>query len=96
MLKLLPEEQAKVLPVLEHNAYWFHPENLLLSMLSDDNQAIRADAIDRLENSTSRSSYYIPVCVGGRGVALRAAIYDRLQDSIKFSIHAKLTILIIQ
>ena len=75
MLKLLPEEQAKVLPVLEHNAYWFHPENLLLSMLSDDNQAVRADAIDSLENSTPRSSYYIPVCVGGRGVALRAAIY---------------------
>ena len=48
MLKLLPEEQAKVLPVLEHNAYWFHPENLLLSMLSDDNQAVRADAIDSL------------------------------------------------
>ena len=61
MLKLLPEEQAKVLPVLEHNAYWFHPENLLLSMLSDDNQAILADAFDSLENSTPRSSYYIPV-----------------------------------
>ena len=26
MLKLLPEEQAKVLPVLEHNAYWLHPK----------------------------------------------------------------------
>ena len=48
MLKLLQEERSVVLPVLEHDAYWFHPENLLLAMLSDKNQVVRADAFDKV------------------------------------------------
>ena len=48
MLTLLLEEMKVVLPVYEHNAYWLHPENLLLANLADENAATRADAVDKI------------------------------------------------
>ena len=46
--QLLPEERTKVMNVLQRNAFWSHPENLILSLLADDNAAVRSDGVDRV------------------------------------------------
>ena len=37
-----------VLPVIQNNAYWAHPENLLLAMLLDSRQEVRDTAVTRI------------------------------------------------
>ena len=34
--------------VIQRNAYWAHPENLILDMLSDENKDIRVQAIRQI------------------------------------------------
>ena len=46
--QLLPEERTIVMNVLQRNAFWSHPENLILSLLADDNAAVRSDGVDRV------------------------------------------------
>lgn len=65
--RYLSEDIKAVLdPVIERNAYFAHPENLLLSMLTDDNKHIRELGCRRiikartLRQSTAMRSFVIP------------------------------------
>ena len=37
-----------VLPVIQNNAYYAHPENLILAMLVDERQGVRATAVNQI------------------------------------------------
>ena len=69
LMKLLPDNvQTIVKPFISKNAYYAHPEPLLLAMLDDDNTEVRKQAVDIILNirrnqpSTSRPirSYAVP------------------------------------
>ena len=50
LLKSLPLHlQEIVRPVIQRNAFWLHPEALLLAMAADDDSDIRAEAVTRIE-----------------------------------------------
>lgn len=40
-------------PVIENNAYFAHPENMLLSMLADENSEVRQIAVNKILNARS-------------------------------------------
>lgn len=47
--RYLPEHLRKIIdPVIERNAYYGHPESILLAMLSDERQYIRQIAVDQI------------------------------------------------
>ncbi|KPU75627.1 uncharacterized protein Dana_GF26820 [Drosophila ananassae] len=47
--RYLPKRLLKVVdPVIQHNAYFAHPENLLLSMLTDENLNLRKIGLQRI------------------------------------------------
>lgn len=49
MLRKLPESvQEIVRPVVENNAYFFHPESIILSMITDENPDVREDAYEKI------------------------------------------------
>ena len=59
---------------IQHNCYFAHPENVFLTMLGDDNKAIRAKAVNMISkvrrnnereahNDTSIESFIFPVYV---------------------------------
>ena len=50
------EVQEIALRVLERNAYFAHPENILLGMLADENQKICQIAVDKILKIRSLSS----------------------------------------
>ena len=43
-----PQIQEVVRPVLQHNSFWAHPENILLCQIHDDDISIRQDAISKV------------------------------------------------
>lgn len=48
-IRQLPEDVQKVLrPVIENNPYFFHPENILLSMITDQDPLVRSDGIAKV------------------------------------------------
>ena len=51
LLKLLPSHVADIVrPYVSRNAYYAHPENLLLAMLDDDDENVRKKAVDLIKN----------------------------------------------
>ena len=59
LLRELPEyDQEVICDVLQRNAYFCHPENLLLSMLADNDMQIRQKAVNTiLDIRTNNSSF---------------------------------------
>lgn len=56
LLKLLPTEISDIVkPYVERNAYYCHPENLLLSMICDDDKLIRLKAITTISEIRKNS-----------------------------------------
>lgn len=66
MLRKLPQEvQSIVQPVIQRNAYWAHPEAVLLSMVADENPEVRARAVHaiqkcRMQTTDEVRPYTIP------------------------------------
>lgn len=55
----LPEDYIKIIdPVIARNAYFAHPENILLSMLTDEDAEIRKLAVQRILESRQEIGYY--------------------------------------
>lgn len=53
----LPENVKAITdPVIERNAYFSHPENLLLAMLYDEREHVRQLAVERIENARLTAS----------------------------------------
>ena len=46
--KLKPKEQKIALKSIQRNGFYAHPEAILRSMLADDNQALRQQAVDKI------------------------------------------------
>ena len=46
--KLEPELQEEVQKVMQRNAYFAHPEAILLSMLADSDREVRAQAVNTI------------------------------------------------
>lgn len=65
-IRQLPEDvQLVIRPTIECNAYYFHPENILLSMITDPDQIIQSDGYEkikkaRLEPQPIVRQFYIP------------------------------------
>ena len=54
LVKQQPDDVQKVvIPVLQRNAYFAHPENILIAMLADENASIRELAWRRIKKSRS-------------------------------------------
>ena len=43
--ELSPGSRETVERVLQDNAYWAHPENIVIAMLADENEIIRRSAV---------------------------------------------------
>lgn len=53
-IRQLPMDvQSVVRPVIHNNAYFFHPENILLSMITDPDPVIRADGYEKIMDARS-------------------------------------------
>lgn len=52
--RYLPKRYRDIIdPVIENNAYFAHPENMLLSMLADDSSEVRQMAVNKILNARS-------------------------------------------
>ena len=59
ILRELPEyDQGVICDVLQRNAYFCHPENLLLSMLADNDMQIRQKAVNTILNIRTNNSSF--------------------------------------
>lgn len=48
----LPEDvQMIVRPSIEYNSYYFHPENVLLAMITDPDPAVRSEAYEKISEA---------------------------------------------
>ncbi|XP_053950548.1 uncharacterized protein LOC128871890 [Anastrepha ludens] len=55
--RYLPEHLLRVVdPVIQHNAYFAHPENLLLSMVTDENRNVRKIGVQRILKARETTS----------------------------------------
>ena len=51
LLRLLPAHVVDIVkPIVSRNAYFAHPENLLLAMLDDEDENIRKKAVDIIKD----------------------------------------------
>lgn len=51
-IRQLPKDvQIIVQSTIKTNAYFFHPENILLSMITDEDSFVRADGYDKIESA---------------------------------------------
>lgn len=56
LLKTLPSTiRATIEPVIQRNAYWCHPEAVLLAMVADPDDAIRAKALQVIQRCREQS-----------------------------------------
>ena len=57
LLRELPEEIQKVVrPVLQRNAYWAHPEQLLLGMIANEHAELRLEAVRHIRAARQRET----------------------------------------
>ena len=57
LLRELPEDiQEVVRPVMQRNAYWAHPEQLLLGMVADNDAEIRLKAVRHIQAARQRET----------------------------------------
>ncbi|KAF0287675.1 hypothetical protein FJT64_013924 [Amphibalanus amphitrite] len=55
LLRRLPKKIQKIVrPVIQRNAYWAHPEQLLLAMVADEDDKTRQDAIHHIAGARQR------------------------------------------
>ena len=53
---LAPSVQNIVRPVIQRNAYWAHPEAILLGMLSDPDPKVRREAVSKIVQCSAEAS----------------------------------------
>ena len=50
LLRTLPQSTQEIVqPVVQRNAYWVHPEAVLLAMVADQDQQVRAQAVQMIQ-----------------------------------------------
>lgn len=53
----LPSDiQLAIKPTIKNNHYYFHPENILLSMITDPDAAVRADGYEKIMDARSKAT----------------------------------------
>ena len=80
------ELKAIVDPVIQHNSYFAHPENLLLSMMTDDRPHIRELALRRILKARDQSKrkgvrqFTVPPINFDKTVQSKLSIYTTMID----------------
>lgn len=88
-IRQLPKDvQLVIRPFIENNAYFFHPENILLSMITDPDSQTRKDAYEKILEARRNASETIrQMYIPQRGVIqFDSDAYTRMIDWRQFRI----------
>lgn len=66
-IRQLPEDVQQILrPSIENNAYFFHPENVLLSMITDQDPLVRSDGYNKILSARNEAAVGIRQMYGAQ------------------------------